>query len=125
MTALAARHSGQVPSWPWPTDSKDDRLRRIIDHYRTALAEIDLEACLAVDKKMVAYGQGWVCDNSIVDVNEMLSAKQMAEKFGFLEFNVRNWARRHPELILSYKAANGRTLYRVGDILTYHATKKK
>ncbi|QFG10324.1 excise [Mycobacterium phage DyoEdafos] len=111
------------PKWPWPGDTKDDRYRRIIDHYRTALADIDLEACLVVDKKMAEYGQPWVSDNSIIDVNEMLSAKQLAERFGLSEWNVRDWARRHPERIRKHKAANGRTLFRVGDVLTYHATK--
>lgn len=114
-----------LSSWPWPGDTREDRLKRIIDHYRSALAEVDYEACANLDNLMVNCGQGWVCDNSIVDVNEMLSAKQMAEKFGLVEFDVRNWSRRHPELIRKHKAANGRTLYRVGDVLTYHAMKQK
>ncbi|ADL71052.1 hypothetical protein LEBRON_89 [Mycobacterium phage LeBron] len=112
-----------APKWPWPSDTKEDRYRRIIDHYRSALAEADYEACAKVDNQMVEYGQGWVCDNSIIDVNEMLSAKELAERFGLSEWNVRDWARRHPDKIRKHKAANGRTLFRVGDVLTYHATK--
>lgn len=112
-------------NWPWPDDSREDRLRRIIDHYRSALADIDLEACLALDNRMVDYGQGWVCDNSIVDVNEMLSAKAICERFGIEEWDVRNWAHRHPDKIQKYKANNGRTLFRVGDVLTYNALKGK
>ncbi|OYN81741.1 hypothetical protein [Mycolicibacterium sphagni] len=110
-------------SWPWPEDTKDDRLRRIIDHYRDALADIDLEACLGVDKLMVDYGQPWVCDNTVVDVNAMVPARWFFEKYGIPEWNIRDWSRRHPERIRKHKAANGRTLFRVGDVLTYNATK--
>ena len=78
---------------------------------------------MAVDKQMIQYGQPWVCDNSIIDVNEMMSAKQLAERFGLSEWDVRNWARRNPELIRTHKAANGRTLFRVGDVLTYSASR--
>lgn len=109
--------------WPWPADTKTDRLRRIIDHYRNALADIDLDACLALDKLMADYGQSWVSDNSIVDVNAMMSAKDIADRFGLAEWDVRNWARRYPEKIRQHKANNGRTLFRLGDVLTYNANK--
>lgn len=112
-----------IGNWPWPEDSKEDRLRRIIDHYRSALAEVDMEACINLDNRMIAYGQPWVCDNSVIDVNEMLSAKAICERFGLEEFNVRAWARRHPERIRKHKASNGRTLFRVGDVLAYNAMK--
>ncbi len=72
---------------------------------------------------MAEYGQPWVSDNSIIDVNEMLSAKQLSERFGISEWDVRNWAKRHPDKIRRHKAANGRTLFRVGDVLTFHATR--
>jgi hypothetical protein len=78
---------------------------------------------LVIDRKMADYGQPWVSDNSVVDVNEMLSAKAFAERFGISEWNVRDWSRRHPDKIRKHKAANGRTLFRVGDVLTYDATK--
>lgn len=114
-----------MANWPWPTDSKDDRLRRIIDHYRSALAEVDLEACLAVDNRMVAYGQGWVCDNSIIDVNEMLSAKDISERFGIPEWDIRNWSYRNPDKIRKYQSAKGkRAKFRVGDVLTYYANRE-
>lgn len=109
--------------WPWPTDTRTDKLRRIIDHYRSALAEADLDACLRLDKRMADYGQSWVSDNSIVDVNAMMSAKAIAEQFGLEEFDVRNWAKRHPERIRQHKAGNGRMLFQLGDVLTYNANK--
>lgn len=112
-------------TWPWPEDNREDRLRRIIDHYRSALAEADMNACLALDNRMVDYGQGWVCDNTIINVDEMLSAKAIAERFGIAEFNLRAWVRRHPERIKKYKASNGRTLFRVGDVLAYNGNKGK
>ena len=121
MTALS--QSAMSDRWPWPADSKEDRLRRIIDHYRQGLADIDLEACLVLDKKMADYGQPWISDNSIVDVNAMLSAKDVAERFGLSEWNVRDWARRNPDKIRRNKAAKGRTLFRLGDVLTYSANK--
>lgn len=109
--------------WPWPDDSKDDRYRRIIDHYRNALADADLDQCLSLDKLMADYGQPWISDNSIVDVNAMMSAGDIAERFGISVWNVRDWARRHPEKIRRHKSANGRTLFRLGDVLTYNANK--
>lgn len=84
-----------------------------------------MEACREIDKTMAGYGQAWVSDNSIVDVKEMMSARQFAERFGISEWDVRNWAKRHPNRIRKYKAANGRTLYRVGDVLAFQATKGK
>lgn len=116
---------GGMANWPWPADTRTDKLRRIIDHYRDALAEADYEACVKVDNRMIAYGQPWVCDNSIVDVNEMLSAKDMAARFGFTEFDVRNWARLHPEKIRTHKTANRRVLFRVGDVLSFSANRKQ
>lgn len=109
--------------WPWPNDNRDARYRRIIDHYRNALAEADLDACLSLDKLMADYGQSWVSDNSIVDVNAMMSAKDIAERFGIAEWNVRDWARRHPDRIRKHKTARGRTLFRLGDVLTCNAAK--
>lgn len=113
-----------MTGWPWPADSKEDRLRRIIDHYRDKLSEVDSVACREVDDLMVEYGQGWVCDDSIIDVNEMLSAKAICERFGLSEWNVRDWARRNPDKIRKHKNSNGRTLFRVGDVLAF-AVKEK
>lgn len=109
------------PVWPWPDDTREDRYRRIIDHYRNALAEADLDACLALDKRMADYGQSWVSDNSVVDVNAMMSAREIAERFDISEWNVRDWHRRHPHLIMSHKGSNGRRLFRLGDVLTVHS----
>lgn len=108
-------------NWPWPNDTKDARYRRIIDHYRSALADADYGRCVEVDNRMIEYGQPWVCDNSIVDVNDMLSAKAIAERFGIAEWDVRNWDRRNPGKIRKHKAASGRTLFRVGDVLSLRA----
>lgn len=104
-----------MPDWPWPNDSRDDRLRRIIDHYRTALSEVDPAACRAVDDRMIEYGQRWVCDDhAIIDVNEMLSAKDIAERFGLAVWDVYNWERMG---FYSGVKRNGRKFYRLGDVL--------
>lgn len=103
-----------MANWPWPADSKDDRLRRIIDHYRSALAEVNLEACLAVDNRMVAYGQGWVCDNSVLNMEERMTARQLSERHGMSVWDVYNWERMG--FYKGYKSGR-RKLFRQGDVL--------
>lgn len=105
--------------WPWP-DSTQDRLRRIIDVYRTCLMEADEHTCRLVDARMIEFGQGWVCSESVIDVNRMVTAQEIAEEFGINTWNVHDWARRHPDLIPKHKKGS-RTLFRLGDVLTYQA----
>lgn len=106
--------------WPWPKDSKEDRFRRIIDHYRNALADADLQACMALDKRMADYGQAWVSDNSIIDVNEMMTAQELAERHGIAVWDVFNWERQG-----KYRGVKcgSRKRFRQGDVLAAKAAR--
>lgn len=107
--------------WPWQ-ESTQDRLRRIIEIYRFALVEADPILASTVDEKMRDWGQGWICSDTIVDVNRLMSAEKIAQELGINPWNVHDWSRRHPDLIPRRKA-DGRTAYRLGDVLSYQAAK--
>lgn len=96
------------------------RYRRIIDSYRTALQASDPEACRLVDARMVEFGEQWVCDDEPVDVNKLMSAREISERFSINPWNVMDWARRHPDKVPKHKV-KGRTLFRLGDVLAFHA----
>lgn len=106
--------------WPW-NDTREDRLKRIIDSYRTALMEVDPATCRLVDARMVEFGQGWVCSTTVIDVERLVTAQEVAEEFGINPWNVHDWSRRHPEVIPKRGKSVGKTLYRLGDILNYQA----
>ncbi len=108
-------------AWPWPEDTREDRLKRIIDSYRTALMDFDPALCRLVDARMVEFGQGWVCSSSVIDVERLVTAQDVAEDFGINPWNVHDWARRHPDVIPKRGKVGGKTLYRLGDILAYQA----
>lgn len=110
-------------AWPWRTDTTHDRLRRIAESYRTGLKEIDPEACRLIDARMIEFGQHWIVDSDmIVNVEDLVTAQQVAEEFGFAPWNVHDWSRRHPDMIPKRGRREGKTLYRLGDILAYQAS---
>jgi hypothetical protein len=97
------------------------RYRRIIDSYRTALQEVAPNVCRLVDGRMYEFGEGWVSEgDNPVDINRLMSVSQIAEEFGFNPWNIKDWARRHPDLIPKHRFGN-RVLYRLGDVLRYQA----
>lgn len=110
-------------SWPWK-DSHEARLKRIAESYRTALMEVAPDTCKLIDARMIEYGQRWICSDAVIDVNRMVTAREVAEEFGLPPTAVHDWARRHPELIPKHKQAAGGVLFRLGDILAYQATKE-
>ncbi|MBF4194610.1 hypothetical protein [Mycolicibacterium phlei] len=107
--------------WPWPNDTREDRLKRIIDSYRTALMEVDPQTCRLIDARMVAYGQKWITSDVVVDVERLVTAQEVAEQFDINPWNVHDWARRHPDKIPRRGKKNGKTLFRLGDIIAYQA----
>lgn len=106
--------------WPWPKDTRVARLVRIIDTYRETLALVDAAACESVDDRMRAWGQGWVCNNEIVDVNEWASARSIADRHPVTVWDIYNWER---DGLYSGKKVGARKRYKVGDILAAMATR--
>lgn len=114
-----------MAEWPWPEDGTLDRLKRIIHSYRDALRTMDPSTCDLVDARMVEFGQGWVCDNQVVDVNELKPAVEIAEQFGFHPWDIHNWHQRHPEEIPIRGKRGNKNLFRVGDVLAYQVQQRK
>lgn len=108
-----------MSKWPWPKDTTTDRLKRIIDSYRTALRDVDAATCNLIDARMAEYGQGWITNDEIIDVNEIKPATEIAAQFGLQPWDIQNWSRRHPDRIPKRGMRRGRNLFRVGDVLAF------
>lgn len=100
------------------------RYRRIIDAYRFKLLEVDQLACRVVDGQMYDAGEAWITNgsDSPPDLDRLMTAKEIADEFGFSAQNVKDWARRHPELITKHREG-GRVLFRLRQVLRYQAMK--
>ena len=97
------------------------RYRRIIDAYREALRLRAPLMCQTVDAQMVAWGEGWVCDDEVPDVDALMTAAAIARKFGFQRWDIANWVRQGK--IKAHPHSGTGSLYRVGDVLVYFAQK--
>jgi hypothetical protein len=109
--------------WPW-NDTHDAKLKRIVESYRTALFQVAPDVCQLLDARMIECGQRWVCGDYIVDVDRLVSAREVSEEFGLPGWSVHEWSRRHPDLIPKHKQDDGSVLFRLGDVLRYHALKE-
>lgn len=99
-----------------------DILRWVCDQYRRRLMQLDPAACREVDLVMVRAGQNWVCDETVIDPDELVTAAQVEERHGIREFQVRYLARRYG---VDVRGRSGKAnLYRLGDILSARAAKK-
>lgn len=97
----------------------DDVLRWVAEQYRTRLMEISEEACAQVDELMVRADQGWICDATVVDPNELLTSHEIEQRHGIQEAAVRALARRND---IEPQGKRGKAnLYRLGDILSARA----
>lgn len=100
-------------------------MRRIIEFYRFALMDADPEACAQVDKLMYDCGQDWVIPHDeAIDPERLMTARDISQEFGIAPFNVRDWSRRHPDVIPRRGTYKNRILYRLGDVLKYEAEKR-
>jgi hypothetical protein len=94
-----------------------DILRWVADQYRKELYRVDAEACHLVDLVMIRAGQSWVCDDTIVDVDELLTIRQLAVRFGVQPYVIRDLIAKHG-IPTRGKIDMGKAfLYRVGDVL--------
>ncbi|MBO0676857.1 MerR family transcriptional regulator [Mycolicibacterium sp. S2-37] len=110
-----------MADWPWPEDTHEDRLRRIIDFYRRALLESDVTLCTVVDKRMTTWGQSWVCSTAVIDRSKLVTAQEVAREFDIRPHNVHDWSRRHPDLVPKRGRRGNQTLYLLSDILAYQS----
>lgn len=100
--------------------SRETAFRWLVDIYRNALLDNMPDVCERVDSRARDAGYGFVCSDLVVDVNTLMSAEEIANEFGFKIWNIRDWARRHPDQIPQHK--NGRrVMFRLGDVLRFEA----
>lgn len=99
-----------------------DILRWVADQYRQKLLQVDQQACHEIDLVMARAGQSWICDETIIDPDELLTAGEIEARFGIREFTIRALARRYG---IEVRGRRGlANLYRLGDILSARAAKK-
>jgi hypothetical protein len=99
-----------------------DVLRWVADQYRTRLLQIDREACHHVDLLMVRAGQHWICDETIINPDELMTSREIEERHGIRWFIIRDLAHKYG---IEVRGKRGNSnLYRLGDVLSAKAAKK-
>lgn len=99
-----------------------DVLRWVADQYRSRLFQIDRDACHEIDRIMVRAGQSWITDQSIVDPDELVTAKDVQERFGYDQHAL--WALIRRYGIETRGKRGSSQLYRLGDLLSARAARK-
>jgi hypothetical protein len=116
--------------WPWPTDSREDRARRVALSYRQ-LVELIISGQLAdpgaalrrLDEKWQELAQGWVVPTAApLDPEAWLSPGELAELFHVDAHSFRNWHQRgHIRRMRRVSPGNCDWIYNVGDVISYYA----
>lgn len=98
-----------------------DVLRWVADQYRSRLLLADREACHEIDLIMVRAGQNWICDQTVVNPEELVTAQDVEARFGFKQYNFWGLIRRYG---IQTRGKRGQSnLYRLGDVLSARAAK--
>ena len=84
---------------------------------------VDPANCKLVDARMCEYGETWVCDLEVVDVNKEKTVNEIYAQFGsgFEPWLIHTWAQQAPDRLPKRGERDGKVLYRVGDVLAYQA----
>lgn len=99
-----------------------DVLRWMCDQYRTALYQLDPRTCRQVDEIMIRVGQGWICDEGIVNPDDLMTAEDIERRHGISQVAIRKLVSRYG---IEIRGKQGKwNLYRLGDILSARAAKK-
>jgi hypothetical protein len=105
--------------------TESDELRALLDLYRGELREVAPDLCRRLDGKMFEAGLGWVSeDDRQLDMDRIVSAREIFNEYGVPAWKVRDWSRRHPDLIPKLKK-DGRVLFRLGDVIGFWWNHKK
>jgi hypothetical protein len=116
-----------MAKWPWPTDSREDRARRVALAYRQ-LAELMIAGQLPdpvaslrrLDDKWIELGQGWVVPtHAPLDPDAWLSPSELAELLHLEARALQDWHRRGH--IRRIKRHGSPAVYSVGDVIKYYA----
>lgn len=103
--------------WPWPCDNVETMIRRIALLYRDELRKANEGACDVLDSNMRQWGQHWVTDDDIVDLEALVTKGELASRFGIRPWQVRDWSKRWPDRLPIRGMRANRNLYRLGDAL--------
>ena len=99
-----------------------DVLRWICDQYRTKLYQTDPRSCRQVDEVMIRVGQSWVCDDRIVDPDDLMTVQEIESRHGITQVAIHKLVQRHG---ISVRGKRGKwNLYRLGDVLSARSAKK-
>jgi hypothetical protein len=88
----------------------------MVDQYRKRLLEVDPAYCRELDEQMVYVGQGWVCDNTVADPDELVTTRDVEKRYGISGAALRAFIRRNG--VSSRGRLGNSYLYRLGDILS-------
>lgn len=110
--------------WPWPADTQLDIARRLLQSYREQLKSTDPDTCTLLDTQATEFGQGWVIPKiQHVDSDDLLLAPDVAELVGVTAQVIFQWAYRGH--ITRHEGADGRTRFRVGDVLDHQGQTRR
>lgn len=102
-------------------DQLSDIFRWIIDQYRTRLLNTNPELCRQVDETMIRIGHPWVCDDTIVDPDELVTTQDIENRYGISRQTLYNLTQRYK---IKAKGRLGRhNVYRLGDIISARSNK--
>jgi hypothetical protein len=118
---------------PWPTDSREDRARRVALSYRQ-LAELiiagrlpDPDAALRrLDEKWQELAQGWVVPTMApLDPEAWLAPAELAELLYIEARALRDWHRLGHVRRMRHQGESAPWRYNVGDVIRYYARQGK
>jgi hypothetical protein len=122
--------AAEVP-WPWPGDTELDKRTRICHDYRRELRRLDPDLCDRMDAAACRLGQHWVAPRpATLDLDSMLPAAEMARYLNheISADQIRQLGCRHARGgngIPRHTDRDGRTVYRLGDILDRLADQRR
>jgi hypothetical protein len=112
--------------WPFPGDTELDKARRIAQDYRRELARLDPDLCRQLDDAARRLGQPWIAPiRADLDLDTKLHPARLAEHLaGQVTANqISQWGTRRR--IPRHTDRDGRTVYRVGDVLDELARQRR
>jgi hypothetical protein len=75
------------------------------------------------DIKAEDWNEKWVSDDRDLNPTALLTAAEIAERFGLSRHDIQNWSHRHPDKVPVRGKRGNRNLYMVRDVLLYRSKK--
>lgn len=81
--------------------------------------------CKMVDHRMWECGEGWLSNDSELNLDSLKTASEIAQQFGLAIYDIQNWHKRHPDLIPVKGKWRGKNLYLVRDVVGYFSRRDR